>query len=231
MVTLTLLNAVNNDVGQEVTFLMDTGAEYKVLPASVYRRVTGDERLQQLHRYGNSVLILANGYEQPIEGKATIQTQRAGNQHAIEVNVAQGQGYEPMLGKQTLLDMNMIQILDCDRKPRVSGLSANEAPAPLLEEYSDVFEGLGKLEGPYNIVTDPSITPVVHPPRRLPVALIDQVQAKLDSMVTEDIIEKVDQPTDWVSSMLVVHKPPTGANGETKLRICLDPKDLQGHKA
>ena len=71
MVTLTLLNAVNNDVGQEVTFLMDTRAERNVLPASVYRRVTGDESLQQLHRYGNSVLILANGYEQPIEGKAT----------------------------------------------------------------------------------------------------------------------------------------------------------------
>ena len=61
--------------------------------------------------------------------------------------------------------------------------------------------------------------------KKISVALIDQVQAKLDSMVTEDIIEKVDQPTDWVSSMLVVHKPPTGANGETKLRICLDPKD------
>ena len=40
------------------------------------------------------------------------------------------------------------------------------------------------------------------------------------------VIAKVDQPTDWVSSMLVVSKPPSEASGETKIRICLDPRDL-----
>ena len=45
-------------------------------------------------------------------------------------------------------------------------------------------------------------------------------------MAAANIIEQVDQPTDWVSSMLVVSKPSTEAEGETKLRICLDPRDL-----
>ena len=40
---------------------------------------------------------------------------------------------------------------------------------PLLEEFRDVFEGIGKLEEQYIIVTDPSVTPVF-PPRRVPVA-------------------------------------------------------------
>ncbi len=70
--------------------------------------------------------------------------------------------------------------------------------------------------------------PVVHPPRRLPVALIDQVQEKLDNMVKDDIIAKVDQPTDWVSSMLAVRKPTMGLDGKADIRICLDPKDLNG---
>lgn len=35
-----------------------------------------------------------------------------------------------------------------------------------------------------------------------------------------DVIEKVDESTDWVSSMVVIEK----SNGQ--LRICLDPKDL-----
>ena len=89
-----------------------------------------------------------------------------------------------------------------------------------------VFEGLGKLDGKYSIVTDKSMKPVVHPPRRLPVAMTEHVQRKLEEMTADDVIAKVDQPTDWVSSMLVVSKPPSEASGETKIRICLDPRDL-----
>ena len=66
----------------------------------------------------------------------------------------------------------------------------------------------------------------MHPPRRLPVAMSEGVQRKLEQMVAANIIEQVDHPTDWVSSMLVVSKPFTEAEGQTKLRICLDPRDL-----
>ena len=76
-----------------------------------------------------------------IHGKKT----RISQNHEIVVNVVKGQGYEPILCKQTLLDMKMVQILDCDREPRVSTLAMDQAS--LLDEYSDVFEGLGRLEG------------------------------------------------------------------------------------
>ena len=71
------------------------------------------------------------------------------------------------------------------------------------------------------------VKPVVHPPRRLrPVAITEQVQGKLEEMALDGIIGKVNQPTDWVSSMLVVSKPSSEADGETKIHICLDPRDL-----
>jgi len=35
-----------------------------------------------------------------------------------------------------------------------------------------------------------------------------------------DVIEKVEEPTDWVNCMVMIVKP----NG--KLRICIDPHDL-----
>ena len=38
-------------------------------------------------------------------------------------------------------------------------------------------------------------------------------------MVQEDILTLVSEPTDWVPSMVTVVKP-------NKLRICIDPKDL-----
>ena len=39
-------------------------------------------------------------------------------------------------------------------------------------------------------------------------------------MVEQDVIERVTEPTDWVSSLVVVEK----SNG--KLRVCLDPRNL-----
>ena len=60
---------------------------------------------------------------------------------------------------------------------------------PLFKEYKDVFEGLGKLDGQYHIVMNESI--IVHPPRRLPVAMTDKVQRKLEETAADDIIETV----------------------------------------
>ena len=63
-------------------------------------------------------------------------------------------------------------------------------------------------------------TLVVHSPRRLPVALRGSLNEELDTVVQQGIIAKVDRPTDSVNSYVCVTKP----NG--KLRLCLDPKDL-----
>ena len=39
-------------------------------------------------------------------------------------------------------------------------------------------------------------------------------------MEKDDVIKKVDEPTDWVSSIAIVEKP------DGSLRICRDPRDL-----
>nr|XP_058968946.1 uncharacterized protein LOC131795390 [Pocillopora verrucosa] len=224
VVTLNVSKDADSMTGHEVAFLMDTGAECNLLPLDVYKGVTGDLDLNSLDTRVKSVLIMANGYEQLIEGKATLYATRNGHTHKIRVSVVNGRGYEPILSKKSMLEMNLIKILDCDRDPRINVLKTDKDP--LLEEYADVFEGLGKLDGKYSIVTDKSVKPVVHPPRRLPVAMTEHVQRKLEKMTADDVIAKVDQPTDWVSSMLVVSKPPSEASGETKICICLDPRDL-----
>ena len=135
--------------------------------------------------------------------------------------MVKGGGYEPILSKQTMLDINLLQILDSDHLSVVKTDSD-----PLSDAYADVFKGLGNLAGRYKITIDESIKPVVHPPRHLLVAITEQVKRKIEEMTSDGIIEKVNQPTDWVSSMLVVSKPSIEADGETKIRICLDPRDL-----
>ena len=58
-----------------------------------------------------------------------------------------------------------------------------------------------------------------HTPRRVPVALEKEVKEKIAEMEKKGIIVKETSPTEWISSMVVVAKP-------NKIRICLDPKDL-----
>jgi hypothetical protein len=74
--------------------------------------------------------------------------------------------------------------------------------------------------GCYRIELNDNVRPVVHAPRKLPVALKDAIKCKLDEMVKDGIIARVEGPTDWVSSMTVARK----ANMD--IRICLDPRDL-----
>ncbi|VDI36808.1 Hypothetical predicted protein [Mytilus galloprovincialis] len=92
----------------------------------------------------------------------------------------------------------------------------------VLKEYSDIFKGVGlvHVSGKATIHIDSKVPPVVHPPRRVPVALRGRLKSELHRMENADIIGKVNGPILWVTSLVVVEKP----NG--KLRVCLDPKDL-----
>ena len=66
--------------------------------------------------------------------------------------------------------------------------------------------------------------PVIHPPRTVPLPLMEAVKDELKRMEGLGVIEKVEKPTDWVNSMVTVRKPDTDT-----LRICLDPTDLNAY--
>ncbi|KAK3731888.1 hypothetical protein QZH41_008990, partial [Actinostola sp. cb2023] len=55
---------------------------------------------------------------------------------------------------------------------------------------------------------------------RVPEALREPLRKELESLVKQEIIAKVDKPTDWVNSLVCATK----RNGT--LWLCLDPKDL-----
>ena len=96
----------------------------------------------------------------------------------------------------------------------------SDSKEDLQRQYPECFEGIGKFRETFRITLDPTVTPVVHAPRRCPIHIKDDVQNELQKMEQLGVIEKVEEPTDWVSSIVYTRK----ANG--KLRICLDPKDL-----
>ena len=91
----------------------------------------------------------------------------------------------------------------------------------MLNEYKNVFKGLGCItDTTHHIKIDKHSKPVVHLPCRVPVTLRSKLKDELNQMEQLNVIERVHEPTDWVNSMVIVIKP----NG--KLRICIDPRDL-----
>ncbi|GBN40363.1 Uncharacterized protein K02A2.6, partial [Araneus ventricosus] len=91
----------------------------------------------------------------------------------------------------------------------------------LIKQYKDVFTGTGEFpDEPYHITLKDNAIPVIHPPRRVPQALQPKLKETLDKLEKEKIVSKVNKPTDWVQSLVIVEKP----NGN--LRLCLDPRDL-----
>ena len=68
-------------------------------------------------------------------------------------------------------------------------------------------------------LVDPNHPPVQHAARRIPVTLQKEFKEKIAELDKKGIIQKVTDPTDWISSMVIVSKP-------GKIRICLDPRDL-----
>ena len=66
----------------------------------------------------------------------------------------------------------------------------------LVNKFSDVFEGLGCISRVvHHIKLDPNATPVVHPPRRILVAMREKVRIELCRLEREGVISKVQEPT------------------------------------
>ena len=93
--------------------------------------------------------------------------------------------------------------------------------AGILDEYKDLFEGdLGNLPVVYRMRLDPNVTPVVRPPRKVPLAMEESVKQVLERKVKIGVIAPVSKPTKWVSQMVAAKKK------DGSVRMCIDPRDL-----
>ena len=91
----------------------------------------------------------------------------------------------------------------------------------LRNMYPECFNGIGKFKNyEYHITLVDNAKPVIHPARKVALSLQPKLKKELESLVEQGIITPVEGPTDWVNSLVVREKP------DGRLRICLDPKDL-----
>ena len=77
----------------------------------------------------------------------------------------------------------------------------------------------------------PEHKPAEHAPRKVPIHLEDAFKEEIKSLVELGILKKVTEHTDWVNSYVLVEKDSGNHHApnhtiKRKLRICLDPRDL-----
>ena len=219
--------------GNFIRFEIDTGARCNVLPVHIYKQATGDFNLQQINPVQSSI-VSYDGGNIPVIGTVKIQVWRGSFTCLLFFCLVESKRCRPILGKSACEGMGVVEIKDSDaiRRPDTSGgqvfsvqdVMASSKPLTkeqVIELFPEVFdEGLGLLEGEYHIRLNESARPVQHAPRRGQVALRTNIKESLEELRSAGVIQPVSTPTPWISSILAVPKK----NG--KIRICLDPKDL-----
>lgn len=88
--------------------------------------------------------------------------------------------------------------------------------------YPHLFEGLGELGDPYSLTLDPNVRPIQDAPHRYVTPKLPIINEALDKLVDSGQLVRVNDPTPWISNM-VVRERPASATKPAKVRICLDP--------
>ena len=199
---------------KSVKFKLDTGSQVNILPYKVFQSLGTSTVLEK----AETSLTAYNGSELDVMGCITIQCNHPGTGSRGDVLFyVVNTRSPPLLGFQSSIDFGLIKL---SHAVQSESLETPLTKLSVLQQHSEVFRGLGLFPGECKIHIDPLVTPVVHPPRKIPVALHDKVKNELSRMEKLGVITKVTEPTEWVSSMVVAEK----SNGD--IRICLDPRDL-----
>ncbi|XP_062700623.1 uncharacterized protein K02A2.6-like [Aedes albopictus] len=160
------------------------------------------------------------GNELPVIGAFTAIVQLGDHSRPAEFYVVQGSG-KILIGRDTATEMGVLKISTSVNKVDAGPpATAENQPSTTVERPSNINEPpsshLGTIKDVIvDIPINPEVTPVIQPYRRIPVALENLVDRKIDELLAQGVIEKVNEPSKWVSPMVVVPK------GDD-VRICVD---------
>lgn len=149
-----------------------------------------------------------------------------GKQHNL-VFVIVPEGHESLLGDKASEDLGLVRRIYQINSESVTVDTQYKEPnythcdiTDIITKYPAVFKRHGTLPYTYRIQLKRDAKPVVYAPQRVPAPLRADLKKELDRMIHLGVIERVEEPTDWVNSITCDRKVDGG------LRVCLDPKDL-----
>ena len=208
--------------GHLMDIKIDSGAEANLLSSQDFQKVVPKSQQTAKLKPPKERLTAYGGHVIPVLGKCFLRCQNMkGQEEILEFHVVNE--HKSLLGCESSKKLEFITFnVDQVHKdtPQDPDALIDMTTQEILQQYKPLFEGLGCIAEPYHIKVKEGAVPVVHAPRKLPMSLRERVQDELSSMEKKGIIQKVEEPTPWVNSMVVNEKK------SGKLRICIDPRDL-----
>ena len=154
-------------------------------------------------------------------GSVKVETLNPKNEEILMMEyLVVAKGHMLILGAQAIQEFKLMTINSDNIMSVMTAAHVQPHNNDIVAEFKDVFEADGKLEGQLHLEVDNSVSPVVLPVRKTPIALKRPLKRELDRLTDKGILQPVHAPTDLVSSMVVATK----RNG--KIRLYIDPKPL-----
>ena len=188
--------------GIPISMMVDTGASTNIMDEATF------SKLQSIELQSTSSRIFAYGSESQLSvlGKFQANIEACGNAVNTTVHVVKG-AYGSLMSYETAISLGVVNI-------RVNTIETGDQVA---QKFPSVFQGIGKLKNfEVKLHIDQSVPPVAQPARRIPFHLRKKVEAELDRLEEQGIIEKVDGPTPWISPLVVIPKK------NEEIRLCVD---------
>lgn len=193
-------NSVKCKIGNiETKAIVDSGSKFNLMDENSWAEMKGKNILVSNQRketskiftaYGGHTLTIIGVFEAKIE---------IGCHHVMaDFYVIKGDG-KLLLGRDTAMMLGILKI-DCDVH------NIEEKPVEELSKIKDVV---------VEIPIKKDAKPIMQSYRRVPVALEEAVDKKIEELLKQGIIEPVDGPSKWVSPVVIIPK-------ENDIRICVD---------
>ena len=120
--------------------------------------------------------------------------------------------YTPLLGSSAAQQMRLITVQQ-ENILQVKDSYQELDTEQIVATYPDVFQGLGCMERVLHLEVNESASSSIMPPRRVLLTQRKRLKEELARLERANVITREEEPTDWVSSLVVTEKP----NG--KLRV------------
>lgn len=194
-----------NDSYNEVLFKIDTGADVSIMNIATYNKMLPKPKL-----YACNVKLNSPGGVISTVGQFIARGKFRKKPINFRVIVVTGEYVNNLLSRTAAVNLGLIKLLEVDE------FSSTEIDPSL---FGDV--GFWKNTEPVKIELSENHVPyVAHSARRIPIPWIPKVKQKLAKMEEAGVIEKITEPTDWCSPMLVVPKR------NDDIRLCVDLRKL-----
>ena len=142
--------------GDTVRFKLDSGAQANIIPSSVYTRLRQIEKVPL--QPSTSKYFGYTGKQLIVQGSITLDCSYKGHTYRGVFHIVEPPtSSQPILGLKACLQLELMKlIMSIDSSTPMTRDS-------VFREYSQLFTGLGELEGEVTLHLLPDATPVVHP--------------------------------------------------------------------